>query len=149
DVDVRQRDGDARLVDEHLHELGGAVEAGEDALERHRLLDAGRALVDGPEHLGHSALRQALDQEVFTEGDRFHGAVMLSRRTASNLPLVHARDTRVSWVFRHQTLRGDTGMTRFVNVVMVTTVLTSLAGCDAPLDTTQKLESYSSFGEIV
>ena len=73
DVDVRQRAGDARLVDEHGDEVGGTVEDRQDALDRDLLLEAGRALIHGAEHLGHAALRQALDEEVLAEGDRLHG----------------------------------------------------------------------------
>src|SRR5678815_999662 len=40
-------------------------------------------------------------------------------------------------------------MMRLVNAVMVTTVLTCMVGCSQPLDTTQKVEDYSSFGEVV
>jgi hypothetical protein len=39
-------------------------------------------------------------------------------------------------------------MTRFVKVVLVTTVLSSVA-CEKPLDTTQQVEAYSSFGEVI
>ena len=72
DIDVRERAGDARLVDEHGDELLGTVEDGKDALDGDLLLEAGRALIDGTEHLGHAALRQALDEKVLAEGDRLH-----------------------------------------------------------------------------
>ena len=45
---------------------------GQDALDRDLLLEAGRALIDGAEDLGHAALRQALDEKVLAEGDRLH-----------------------------------------------------------------------------
>ncbi len=80
DIDVRERAGDARLVDEHGDELARAVEHRQDALERHLLFEAGRALIDGAEHLGHAALGEALDEEILAEGDRLHaGRVTIAR----------------------------------------------------------------------
>ena len=45
---------------------------GQDALDGDLLLEAGRALINGAEHLGHAALRQALDEKVLAKGDRLH-----------------------------------------------------------------------------
>ena len=65
DVGVVQLRGDARLVQEHLDELGLLGEVGEDALDDQQLRTRRRLR---QEQLRHPTHREPLDEEVFPEG---------------------------------------------------------------------------------
>ena len=54
------------LVDEHVHELLVVGQVGQDALDRHHLLEPLDAGALGPEHLRHPADRDTLEQAVGT-----------------------------------------------------------------------------------
>ncbi|MCC6337269.1 MAG: hypothetical protein IT380_25150, partial [Myxococcales bacterium] len=54
DVGVVQRGGDARLVEEHLHEVLVPADVGEDLLERDELPETARPGEEGEEELGHA-----------------------------------------------------------------------------------------------
>jgi hypothetical protein len=66
---VLQLSRDARLVDEHLDELGIGREVRQDALDREQLRDAVAFHALGEPHLGHAADGHALEQEVLAERD--------------------------------------------------------------------------------
>jgi hypothetical protein len=80
DVGVMELLGDARLVEEHLHELRIAGDGRQDALDGHEAARAGVVDALGLEHLGHAALGGALEQQVAPEA---HGAL---RRGHSSTP---------------------------------------------------------------
>ena len=70
DVRVAEPSGDARLVDEHGHEVGVLGELGEDALHRDGLLEPERAGAPRDVNLGHPTGRDATDQGVRSERRR-------------------------------------------------------------------------------
>ena len=59
DVRVRERRRDARLVEEHLDERAVLVHRRQDPLDDEELLEAGDALLDREEELGHAARARA------------------------------------------------------------------------------------------
>jgi len=69
DVRVRQLRGDARLVDEHLDELGVLAHGGEDPLDGEQALEPSGAEGLGRIDLGHPAHGDALQQQILAELD--------------------------------------------------------------------------------
>ena len=73
DVRVIERRSDARLVEEHAHELGILRAVAEDALDDEILLEPLDRLRTGQEDLGHAARRQAGDKLVLAKGHGLEG----------------------------------------------------------------------------
>ena len=67
DVRVVEAGGEARLVEEHLHELPVAGEVRKDALEADQLLEAGCAGLPRQVDLGHPAGGDELDELVLAQ----------------------------------------------------------------------------------
>src|SRR6185312_5637221 len=69
DVRVRELPGDLRLVDEHLDEVAVLAHRREDPLDGDDLLEPFDAVALRFEDLGHPADADAIEQEVFPEGN--------------------------------------------------------------------------------
>ena len=70
DVAVREHDGDLRLVDQHLDELGTGGDVGEDSLDDDRALDPFGVHRLAPEDLGHPPLGDLLNQLILPKRGR-------------------------------------------------------------------------------
>ena len=73
DVRMIERRGDARLVEEHAHELGIVGAVAQDPLDDEVLLEALDRLRARQEDLGHAARGQARDELVLAKGDGLEG----------------------------------------------------------------------------
>ena len=74
DIGVVKRDGDPRLVDEHLGEFGIACEVRQDAFDRDESFDAFEACDFGAEDFRHPADIKSVEQQVIT---KTHWAMLL------------------------------------------------------------------------
>jgi hypothetical protein len=66
-VGVGQRRDQARLLQEHLDQLGLGREVGEDALDHHHALEATHAALAREEDLGHAAIGEPIEDLVAAE----------------------------------------------------------------------------------
>jgi hypothetical protein len=81
DVGVGEPRGEARLLDEHPHEVARGAVVAADELEGDLLHEPGRARHLGPEDLGHPARRDGLEESVLS--DLAHRWPIVSDRRAS------------------------------------------------------------------
>jgi hypothetical protein len=70
DVRVRELTRDLRLIDEHLDEVAVLAHRGQDSFDRDDLFESLDAVGLGLEDLRHASDADAIEKQVFPEGDR-------------------------------------------------------------------------------
>ena len=104
DVRVVQLNRDLRLVDEHADEVLVLRDVRQDALDRDQALEALDTVGLGPEHLGHTADVDPLEEIVLSERDGLsHGATLGRCRARGRRLLEHDRRPSCKEI-EHQTI---------------------------------------------